>query len=97
MERESLIEYLPRYLQEYLEINMLMSTEQIEIDRMWTTIQDTLNAAFIMDTDENSVQRYEKMLGVIPLPDESLEDRQFDLLVRFNEQPPFTLNFLKVM
>lgn len=94
MEHKKIIEYLPEFIQEYREIKELVNSEQVELDELWIEHTNTLNNSFVMDADEAGVTRYEKMLGIVKKPSESLDDRKFNIIVQINEQLPYTMTAL---
>lgn len=94
MEHKKINEYLPEFIQEYREIKEVMNSEQVELDELWVAQTNTLNNSFVMDADEAGVTRYEKMLGIVKKPTESLEDRKFNIIVQINEQLPYTMTAL---
>lgn len=94
MEHKKIIEYLPEFIQEYREVKELVNSEQVELDELWVEQTNTLNNSFVMDADEAGVTRYEKMLGIVKKPTESLDDRKFNIIVQINEQLPYTMTAL---
>ncbi len=92
-----LIDYLPHYMQEYLEIKAIMQTEQPEIDALWSTVEKALADQFILDATEYGVMRWENMLRISPKATDTLDERKFRILTRLNQELPYTLNRLKEM
>ena len=89
-----LINYLPPFLADYQEIQQIMGTEQPEIDQLWSEHGQSLDNMFLQTADEPSISRYESMLGISPNPTLSLNERKFQLQLKFNEQLPYTLRAL---
>lgn len=94
MERKYIIEYLPEFLQEYREIKEITNSEQIELDIIWGQQGKILNNFFVMDADDAGVSRYESMLGLVKKPGETLDERKFNVIVKINEQLPYTITAL---
>lgn len=92
-----LIDYLPPYMQEYLEIKAIMQTEQPEIDALWSAVEKAFADQFIMDATEYGVMRWESMLNITPKATETMEERKFRILARLNQELPYTLTRLKEM
>lgn len=90
----SLINYLPPYMQEYLEIKAIMSAEQPEIDALWSSVEKAFADQFIMDATEYGVMRWESMLNISPKATETLDERKFRILARLNQELPYTLTRL---
>lgn len=95
MENKEIIEYLPEYIQEYQEIKQIMSTEQTELNDLWDEFEITMDNQFVVDANEQGVERYEKILNITKKPGQTLEERKFVILVKMNEQLPYTMNALK--
>ena len=92
-----LIDYLPQYMQEYLEIKSIMETEQPEINALWSACERTLADQYIMDATEYGVMRWEGMLNISPKATDTLDERKFRILARLNTELPYTLTKLKEM
>ena len=95
MQRQ-LISRLPPFLQEVAEFKVIYELgEQPEYDSLWDNITDVLNDQFIETATINGIERLEKMCGIYPKSEESLEDRKFRLNSVYLEKRPTTLIFLK--
>lgn len=92
-----MIDYLPSYMQDYKEIKAIMDTEDVQLSKIWEDTEDVLNDQFVKDATENGVRRWEKILGITPKGDFSMDERKFNILARLNEQLPYTMEVLKSM
>ena len=90
-----LIDYLPNFMQKYREIAVIMETEQVEIDRLWTETDNVLLDQFILEATENGVKRWENILGISPKDTDTLDERKFRILTRMNQELPYTLRKLE--
>ena len=90
-----LIDYLPPYVQEYVEIREIMKAEQPEFEAAWVACENALNNQYIRDMDVYGVTRWESMLGIVPKATDTLEERKFRILTRLNSELPYTLARLK--
>lgn len=90
-----LIHYLPPYMQEYLEMQTIMDTEQVEVDRLWLETENALSDQFILEVTENGIIRWESMLGISPKDTDTLDERRFRILTKLNQELPFTMTKLK--
>lgn len=90
-----LINYLPHFMQEYLEMQKIMETEQVDIDRLWLEAENALADQFILEATESGVMRWESMLGISPKDTDTLDERRFRILTRLNQELPYTLTKLK--
>ena len=90
-----LIDYLPQYMQEYLEMQKIMEAEQPEIDLLWTAAENALADQFILEATESGVKRWESMLGISPKGTDSLDERKFRILTLLNQELPYTMRKLE--
>ena len=88
MSREiKLIEYLPSFLQNHKELQAIMPAENSGFSAVSDEGQVVLDNTFIMHCDESGISRFEKMLGINPLPTDTLESRRSRVLTRWNDVP----------
>ena len=90
-----LIDYLPHFMQEYIEMRKIMETEQVEIDRLWLETENVFADQFILEATVNGVKRWESMLGISPKDTDSLDERKFRILTKLNQELPYTLRKLE--
>ena len=86
-----LIDYLPPYMQEYLEIKAILQAEQPEINALWSAVENALADQYILDATEYGVMRWESMLDILPKATDTLDERKFRILTRLNQELPYTL------
>lgn len=94
LERDKLINYLPDFMKQFLEMKEVMNTEDIELNRIDSSVQDTLNNAFIADCNEYGIKKYEKLLGITALTVDTLDFRKTRVLVHWNRSIPYTYRVL---
>lgn len=92
-----LTRYLPDVLKDIKEMRAIMEAETPEIRAIWAACEDCMNDQFIAEATENGVARREKILGITPYTTDTLDDRKFRLLAKYNEDTPYTRNRLKNM
>ena len=85
-----LTDYLPDVLKNVTEMQAIMKTETPIVQAMWNACEDCMNDQFISEATENGIARREKMLDITPYATDTLEDRRFRLLSRYNENTPYT-------
>lgn len=90
----NLIEYLPEFMREFKEMQYLCEVEQIQCSDLLDTIEQTWDNQFIETCDEATIERWEKMLRIIPLDSDSLEDRKFRILKLIKLKYPYTSKVL---
>jgi hypothetical protein len=91
----NLIDYLPDVLKEVRELKLILQSEQVEVESLWDALEKALNDQFVLDSTENGVLRWEKILKITPKATDSLDARKFRILTRLNEQLPYTMAILK--
>lgn len=94
LERKKLIDYLPPFTRQFGEIKEVMETENKQFDVLNENIQKVLDNAFIADCDEYGIKKYESLLNIVPVPEDTLESRKSRVLLRWNEYVPYTYRVL---
>jgi hypothetical protein len=92
-----LIGYLPEVIKKIREYQALMYGEQPEIFDLFIGIDTALNNQFIITATEYGVERWEKILGIVPKATFTLDERKFTILAKLSEQLPFTYRMLEQM
>lgn len=90
----NLLLYLPPYMREYQEMNLLELAENAEVQKAWNETDRLRKNSFILYADEAGIKRFEKILGITAGQDESLETRRNRVLAAWNENAPYTFKFL---
>ncbi len=95
--KADIIKYLPFFMQEYLEMQEITETEDIEFNWLIDILIEMLNNQFITTCDEEGIARFEQLLQIIPYSNDSLEQRINRVLVLWNNKVPYTMKTLKQM
>lgn len=90
-----LIDYLPQVLKDVREYKSIVDAEEPELVDLWVALENALKDNFINDSTENGVLRLESILKIIPKAADTLGDRKFRIMARFNEQLPYTFRSLQ--
>jgi len=85
-----LVSYIPDFLKEYEEMRAVQELIQPEIQWLEDETEVVFNNQFISSSDSKSIKRYEKMLLIQSLPDDTLTDRRFMVLSKWNRMIPYT-------
>ena len=88
IDRKKLIDYLPPIMQNFTEIKQITKVEQTEVNSLDFEIGRALDNAFIEDCDEYGIKKYEKLVGVTPTAQDTLESRKSRVLIRWNDFIP---------
>ena len=93
----SLMSYLPYVLRDYTEIQAILVGQQPELDQAWEAAETLLDNQFIVSAEGLGLSRWEKILGITPKGTDSLADRRFRILARWNEELPYTIRQLRAI
>lgn len=91
----NLMAYLPGYLKEYKELKKTLKAQQPEMQRLAETVERVKNNQFIATADEEGIRKFEAMLEVVALDNDTLENRKFRVLSRWNNTIPYTASVLR--
>lgn len=89
-----LIGHLPEFMREYEEIKRITDTENPEFQFVVDSCESVRNNIFIESCNESGIERFEKLLGIIPTSSESLDARRSRVMMRWNDVTPYTLKVL---
>lgn len=89
-----LIKYLPLFIQEYEEMQKIMTAENPEFQLLADTSEEIKNDGFISTCGLYGIARFECMLGITPQDYDTLEARRRRVLARWNNQLPYTWRVL---
>lgn len=90
-----LVDYLPDYYDGVLEIDELMTAEQALFDRRSDTLSRLLLNQFVVQADADGLSLFETQLGIEVAPDESLETRRTNVLLRILPPQPITIGYFR--
>ena len=89
-----LLGYLPPFMQEYIEMQKIMTAEQPDVQSLEDETEIVKDNQFIMTCNEDGINRFEKMLNITSYPEDTLESRKSRVLTRWNDSLPYTLRSL---
>ncbi len=91
MHERRLIDYLPNILKDIKEYEDILNAGETEIELLFNAKNEILKNQFIESSTELGIKRWEKMLDITPKGDLSLDERKFTILVKLNEELPYTI------
>lgn len=94
MREVDLVSYLPPFLSKYKETVATLRAEDPEFRLIWDAAKRVLNNEFILTADEYGISRYEKILGLYPEKEDTLESRRARVLTRWTTTLPYTERML---
>lgn len=83
--------YLPPFMQTYKEPVATLDAEQPEFQLVWKAADRVLYNHFISTADEYGISRFEKILGIFPSSEDTLESRRARVQFRWFNRIPYTL------
>lgn len=87
--------YLPEVIRDVEEFKELTHVEESVVRKQWQAAEDCMDDQFIVTSTRSGIERRESMLGITPYATDTLDDRRFRLLSRYNENLPYTRRALK--
>jgi hypothetical protein len=90
-----LLGYWMPLLKELKEFKEIAKAEEPEITLLLNSIDNTINNMFIETADEYGISRFESMLGIFPEDSATLEERRFNVMVKWNDKLPYTEEALR--
>lgn len=89
-----LVSYLPPFMQSYKEPVAALEAENPEFQIIWKATDRILKNCFISTADEYGISRFEKLLGIYPTADDTLESRRSRVQSKWFSKLPYTLQAL---
>ena len=86
----NLLGHLPPFIQEYMEIREIMKTENPEFQLVEDESEIIKNNQFIQSCNMRGISKFERLIGIVPSADDTLESRINRALVRWNDTVPYT-------
>lgn len=94
LRQADLLSYLPSFMQEYREIAAALNAENPEFDLILRRAENALDNEYITTADEKGIKRFEKLLGILPEEDDTLESRREKVLALWFVSLPYTMRML---
>lgn len=82
--------YLPPFMREYREMCAALDAAEPEFILVWKAADRTLKNEFIETADGAGLSRFENLLGIIPLKEETLEFRRNRVQILWFNTVPYT-------
>ena len=87
--------YWSPVIAETLEFKAIADAENPEFNYLWEKIYGLVDEYFVRTASEYGVSRMEKILNIVPLATDTLDQRKEKLLWKMNLKLPYTIRFLK--
>ena len=89
-----LLDYYPPVIKSIHEIRALMEALQVQNDAMWDAASFLFENQFIESATNEGVTMWERELGIIPAPTDTLQQRKERLRIKWVPKPRFTMRWL---
>ena len=89
-----LVSYLPPFMLNYKETVAALEAENPEFIIIWKATDKVLYNHFISTADEYGLSRFEKLLGIFPTSDDTIESRRSRVQSKWFNTIPYTLTVL---
>ena len=86
--------YLPPFMQKYEEPVAALNAEEPEFVIVWKAVDRILYNHFVSTADEYGISRFEKMLGIYPSAEDTLESRRARVHSKWFNSVPYTWRVL---
>jgi len=90
-----IIDYLPPVLRDIGDFAEIANAEQAQFDAFDAARGGMADDLFLTTLTENGAKRWESIMNITSKGTDSLETRKFRILVKFNEQTPYTMAALR--
>jgi len=91
-----LFAYLPPVLQTVTEMAAIMDDgAQYGVSDLWDAADSVFDEQFLFTASFYAVKRWEQIIGLKPVSDDTLEDRKLTIRSRLSESAPYTMNTLR--
>ncbi|OOM82339.1 hypothetical protein CLPUN_03080 [Clostridium puniceum] len=88
--------YLPPIVRDTENFKDIAKAENPEFNVLLNTnIKDAFNNQFVEDANESGIKRYESIVKIHPKASDTLEDRNAAILLKYNQQLPYTYRTLE--
>ena len=84
-----LLSFLPEYMKEYREMKCLMMAEDPDVQKVEDATEDVKNNQFIQSCDIRWISMFERMVGILPDPLASIEERRRRVLEKWRAAAPY--------
>lgn len=87
--------YLPKILQDILELENICGTEDIEFNEIQKGVKQVYSETIVDDATLLGIERYERLFGLIPNAGDSLSIRKFRIKSILQNKLPYTKRWLE--
>ena len=83
---QRMIDYYPQVISKILEFQAIINAEYPEIQAIHDGCERVVNDAYLLTMTEDRILQWEKILGISPVADSTLEDRRDTIIARIRGQ-----------
>ena len=85
---------LPQLMTEYTELEGIMTVESTELNNVEAEHEALVNNRYIHTCNEDGIKRFEHIMSIVPNSNDTLEDRQFRCISKWNQTIPYNYKVL---
>jgi len=89
-----LASYMPQFMQHYKEPKAVLEAQDPEFILIWEATERILYNRFISTADIYGISRFERLLGIFPSSDDTLESRRSRVASKWFSSLPYTIRML---
>lgn len=81
-----IIDYYPGVIGQIREIQQITAAEDLEFERLGKESRNVLDNMYILTANETGIAKFEKVLGIEPDPNISIEKRRLNILTKYGRK-----------
>lgn len=90
-------EYWPPVVKNLAEFQQIAVAENPEFNKLYECVRRILQESYVKDASNYGVERWERILGIVPNPTDTLDARKTRILTYLNLKLPYTWRVLENM
>ena len=90
-------EYWPPVIKNLVEFQQIAAAENPEFNKLYGCVRRILKESYVKDASNYGVERWEKILGIVPNLTDTLDARKIRILTYLNLKLPYTWRILENM
>lgn len=94
---ERMLNYYPEVIKKIQEFKAIAHTEGYEFDELKLHSDEVLNNAYLLTMDETRIAEWEKILGIRPIENSTVEDRRETIIARIRGQGKLNTEMINII
>lgn len=97
MYKERMNSYYPDVVRTISEFQAIIDAEYPELEKLQSGRETILSNAYITTIDEDRINEWEKILGIVPIEGSSVDDRRDTVIARIRGQGKLNTNLINII